>query len=99
MNLDQRKGDHGARDGKTHEKRHAALASGLFLLLLPALLFVAFFAGILFGILPLACGAPLEELRPYYVVLSLIVTFVGSAWISLRFHRWLRRRCAGERAD
>jgi len=86
----------GARESRKYEKRLGALAGGLFFLLLPTLLFVALLMGVVLGIVPIACGAPLEELRPFYIVLSLIATFVGSGWISLRFHRWLRRRFAGE---
>lgn len=75
---------------------------GLFLVLLGVLLFAAFFLGLTLGIVPIACGAPLEELGPFYAPLALLGSFVGAAWGAIRVTKWIadrRRPRVGSLAD
>lgn len=74
------------------KKRHFALAALSFPLVLSVLVFLVFVAGCFLGIVPIACGAPLDELMPAYFAAGLLASIALSGFVAVRFHRWLTAR-------
>ncbi|MFN0009606.1 MAG: hypothetical protein ACKVXR_17050 [Planctomycetota bacterium] len=71
---------------------YGLLGVGIFFVMLGVALFAAFFLGLILGIIPIACGAPLEELGPIYAPLALVASFVGSIFAAVRITNWLSNR-------
>ena len=71
---------------------YGLLGVGIFFVLLGVCIFAGFFLGLMLGIIPIACGAPHDELGPVYGPLALIASFVVSIFAAVKIPKWLSDR-------